>query len=81
MEGQWCDINHCVCGGQNPVCEYQEWLNDSDRIRDEQMDTDNGTDAEEIETDEEMASDESNFDDEVGFFLSSSCSWLTIYFR
>ena len=68
MNGQWCDIHHCVCEGQNPVCEYQEWLNDSDRIRDEQMDTDGETDVEESMIDEEMLSEESDFDMVVIFY-------------
>lgn len=78
--GETCDVNHCVCDGRNPVCEYQEWLNDSDRIRDEQMETDDETDAEEGEIDEEMISEESGFAEEVGFlFLIAITTYF--YFR
>ena len=68
MNGGTCDILNCVCDGQNPVCEHQEWLNDPDRIgeSDEEMSTDDETDAEDSDTDEEMLSDESGYDDEVG---------------
>ena len=68
MNGGTCDILNCVCDGQNPVCEHQEWLNDPDRIgeSDEEMSTDDETDAEDSDTDEEMLTDESGYDDEVG---------------
>ena len=72
MNGGTCDILNCVCDGQNPVCEHQEWLNDPDRIgeSDEEMSTDDETDAEDSDTDEEMLSDESGYDDEVGSLIS-----------
>ena len=72
MNGGTCDILNCVCNGQNPVCEHQEWLNDPDRIgdSDEENGSDDETDAEESDTDQEMLSDESGYDDEVGIFIS-----------
>ena len=73
MNGWTCDQGNCVCSGDFPDCEHQAWLNDPDRIAEEEMDSDE-TDASDEEmamsedesSDEEMLSDESGYYDEVG---------------
>ena len=79
MNGWTCDEENCVCSADNPMCAYQEYHNDPDRIpdSDEEVGSDDETDAEsdgesdqdmlsDEESDEDIMSDESGYGDEVG---------------